>query len=241
MSDSVTACLQFGSRARGDNDSASDNDICVIVRSLLSIDDVSRLKAESAERFTTSPDSVSIYTEDSMLVMAKIGSLFLWHLRLEGKILFDRDGYLRTLFRSHRPFRNHHLEWAEYDELLADVRSRLRTSGSANAFDYHLLQIIVRNTCILLTHLAGRVTFGRNSAFELASRLYDPFPVSREQYAILSTWHLRYARGVEQTPSPAIIRSPEALVEAASNLLMLLKDQLWMPSGSLEAWQSDYP
>src|SRR5262249_41396926 len=87
----VEAIIQFGSTARGDNDAHSDSDICAFVRDL-SDRQISALKRRMAKLYATDEQSVLAYRMSTIRHMASSGSLFLWHLKREGRVMYQRRG-----------------------------------------------------------------------------------------------------------------------------------------------------
>ena len=81
MSIKLHSSISFGSQARGDNDDFSDVDI-LIVREKTTIDDKDTHK--------------HYYTKKRLLSLKKAESLFLVHLKKEGKIIEDKSGWLQS-------------------------------------------------------------------------------------------------------------------------------------------------
>jgi predicted nucleotidyltransferase len=79
------AVMLFGSVARGDARDGSDVDVLAIAP---------RSRMVSA----TGHVSLTVYTEQHLRALARKGSLFVCHLRAEGKILKDRDGVFQRVF-----------------------------------------------------------------------------------------------------------------------------------------------
>src|SRR5690242_14005150 len=84
----------FGSHARGNHDPHSDVDILVI-----SAVDCSREVRRILEKDRFDPREkldVSFYTWTGIEKVINSGTLFGWHLKLEGKPIFDRSSNLRN-------------------------------------------------------------------------------------------------------------------------------------------------
>lgn len=73
---SCRGVMLYGSVARGDAKDGSDIDIL-------------QLTQTPSSSYTIGSISVTVYTADHLRVLAHAGSLFVLHLRLEGKILYD--------------------------------------------------------------------------------------------------------------------------------------------------------
>lgn len=116
----IRSIILFGSHARGDADFFSDQDVCVFTDPV----DYSRLldiRDKVAHEFSISIPAVAAYPAPIITAMRDMGSLFLWHLHLEGKILHDRNEFARKTF-SHLPRFDAYLEELElFEGLLADI------------------------------------------------------------------------------------------------------------------------
>jgi len=154
----------YGSHARGDSDSLSDIDVFVagaphsgVVESLA---------------FNGQNPSVSQYTWEEVEAMAAYGSLFLHHLRLEGKPLLEQSGgtfrMVQLLGRlpKYQLFRR---DIRAFHSTLADVREAFGM-GSTPEFEMAVLGTVVRHSSVLGCYLLGRPCFARTGAMELAGR-----------------------------------------------------------------------
>lgn len=100
--DAFPAVMLYGSVARGDAGGGSDVD-------LLALDERPRAAFESGRL------SVTVYTEEHLRELAERGSLFVLHLRMEGRVLRDRTGALRNVLAAwHEP---------DYARMLEGVRA----------------------------------------------------------------------------------------------------------------------
>lgn len=220
----VLAVFLFGSTARGDSNVNSDIDLCVVCENL----NLTRLrdrKKSVAAIFDIPEDDLSIFTRDAALKMASAGSLFIWHLKQEGKVLFDRANVYKSLVQDLPEFDNYAEEIDIYKSLLSDVRSSLSMRMQAMSFDLHVLQVVVRNTCILLSSRGKTFMFSRRTAYESAKQRHLNFPINNHQFDILEQWHLYYTRNVQpEIPLPSIkcmrelLHSADMLTQLASEV-----------------------
>jgi len=223
----VLGAVVFGSWARGNSDAHSDFDVFILCEDL-EFDGLGRLRRQVADALNCHLSSVSAYCLSSAMAMAEDGSLFMWHLKLEGKIAFSREEVIENLFRRLRPYSNYRADFVYYRSLLRDVEESLERFRNPNEFDLSLLFTICRNTCMLLSFLAGKPRFGRRSAFVVANEtLASRFPVDSDTYETLLGWKLWYERGaVRPTEKPTL----ERIVLFADQVAMLINLGLEMCS-----------
>lgn len=157
----------YGSAARGDTDESSDIDLLVAGKGDV---DLTSLDLPSESRL-----SVSRYSWPEIEHMAGYGSLFLHHLRLEGRPLHeDADARLRRLLDSLGEYSRSAVELACFARVIDDVERALNHDHSAQ-YELSVLGTAARHAAILGCYLLETPDFGRVSAFEtLLPRLgYD--------------------------------------------------------------------
>lgn len=215
----ILAAIIFGSTARGDSDTCSDFDIFILCEDI-PFNEMKKIKGIVSILFKCHPSNVSVYRLRDVLTMAQKGSLFLWHLKLEGHIVFSRRSIIEQIFSSLRPYNNYKKDFVLYRSLLGDVQKSLNHWRQVNEFDLALLFTICRNTCMLLSFLKGIPKFGRESVFVVAKTAYDnQFSLNKDTYKKLLAWKLGYERGIlgaEELPSyeemTIIIRQANQLI-----------------------------
>lgn len=191
----VTSVALFGSVARGDDDRASDCDICVVTEDV-TFGRFLAIKAALARHFNVPVESISIYLRSTVDQMTIQGSLFLHHLSLEARLLTDKDDYLKRSLQRLKPFTNYAAELSVYSNLIEDVRCTLLQNSTLLECDFDVLQMVVRNCCILLSYASSPPVFGRSSAYKSANMRYAAFPSNDELFAELTGWHLLYSRNI---------------------------------------------
>jgi predicted nucleotidyltransferase len=221
----IKSIIVFGSRARGDADSRSDLDLCVITETL-DYDQLLKLRSDFSKSTGVAADTLSIYGYHTAIGMAEAGSLFLWHLSSEGKVLYDRDACCSQLFRALVPFTEYKPELDIYEGLLVDVERSLNGRRELLEIDLHVLQLIVRNVSILLTYHSGQVQFGRVGAFKAAKASYPEFPVSPEMYQELSEWHLAYLRGTTAPHQRPSAKGAQTYVDAVRGAISFAREKV---------------
>jgi hypothetical protein len=147
----------YGSRARGDTDALSDVDVLV----------AGAPDRQALERLPYPSHQISIvqYDWDELELMASYGSLFLHHVRLEGRPLeTPKSSRLSTLLNTLPPYERATRELASFDTVLDDVECSLAGDHSP-AFELSVIATALRHSCILGCYAIGQPTFGRRTAF----------------------------------------------------------------------------
>lgn len=194
MDINILSIILYGSYARNDHDNSSDLDICIITKNRQSkIKDVEAINNLPAT-LPTKDIGITSYPEVAVDSMIKNGSLFLWHLKLEGKVLYG-ENYFSTKMVQLKDFINHKYDIEYHFELFQDSHKAWKSIGIINELDLSVLFTIARNTCMILSHYAGETTFGRVSCFSRAKKLFPDLPLEYDDYLYLSHWKLIYERG----------------------------------------------
>lgn len=192
----VKAVILYGSYGRGDAVSDSDVDVCVFTSN-------ERTSTEEAIRdlvpnLPNEPLNLVVYSQKAVRAMLDYGSLFLWHIKLEGKVLLGRE-YVKSFMKELKPFVRHHDEIIYHRDLLLDIEDAVNSSWTPNELDLSLLFTISRNTCMILSHKRGEPVFGRYECYKTARRLCPDLPLTSQTFFYLSKWKTIY----ERTPDPS--------------------------------------
>lgn len=194
--DNVLGIVLYGSMARKDEDLSSDIDNLILVKDIDS-EKLLKFKRKLANRYITVNESLSVYRISDFLSMAQSGSLFMWHIKLQGKIVFSRDNIVEKILADLKPYGKYAYDIEIYSKLLKDVEDSLKIYNICNEVDLALLFTLVRNICILLCFKHGTPKFGRSNAYLKAKSIFgNKFPISDWMYAELCAWKLWYERAI---------------------------------------------
>jgi predicted nucleotidyltransferase len=198
MDPNILSIILYGSHARQDHDELSDYDICVFTRERNN----KELKTDELEEvlcpLKLSNINLVCYPDVVVTSMLTHGSLFLWHLKLEGKILYGEQ-YFSNKLRRLAQFKTHYEDIKYHAELFHDLKRSWHLLSMVNELDLSLLFTIVRNTCMVLAHKQGNPTFGRLSSYHTAKKSLPNLPITSDEYMHLSRWKILYERHSDLT------------------------------------------
>jgi hypothetical protein len=147
----------YGSHARGDQMPDSDLDVLVAGEDLALVDKAQLPKGGHL--------SISHYEWEEIEQMASYGSLFLHHLKLEGRPLLESpDQQMRHLLDSLGKYQRAGRELDSFRQVLSDVEAALEGDHSA-PFELSVVATAARHAAILGCYITGAPNFGRDEAF----------------------------------------------------------------------------
>ena len=215
----VVAIVLFGSHARNDSDDYSDKDIFVLC-SCTDMLELMKIKKKFTKLSAGSSLGVCCYRRIDAEAMANIGSLFMWHLKLQGRVVFSKRHILEDVLEKLQPYRRHKEDLRYYGELLADVIDSYEKRSMLSEFDMSVLFTIARNTCILLCHSLGNPKFGRSNAYLYALSVYkEIFPLDDWVYPFLCSQKLLYERGIRINRDGIKNHPPRIVIDQIQSLL----------------------
>lgn len=216
----VLSVVLFGSTARRDADQYSDKDFFVMCCDL-DLENLLRIKQDLIIPAIGQTEGISCYRHADTLVMARKGSLFLWHLKLQGKVLFSKNGVFENILAVLQQYKDYEKDLALYTGLLSDVASNLEKRKYISEFDLSILFTIVRNVCILLCYHERIPKFGRSNAYLTARSLFNKgLPLEDWIFPTLCSYKLWYERGVkperdlnQDFPARLVLKQVKYLIE----------------------------
>jgi predicted nucleotidyltransferase len=205
--DELEALVLFGSRARGDGDVGSDTDIAAFGESA-SMADLVCLKDHLVEALGREC-SLSVYSKQTAGTMAASGSLFLWHLRLEGRVLGQRSDWYGSLLACLQPYS---LQKARADvdtfiTALDDAEKSLARADPALLFEESNLFSILRSLGMIASMVDRQPCFSRLGPIcYLRRRMAGEFSLADEEIETLRAARLFYSGKSLLVPEPEIER-----------------------------------
>jgi hypothetical protein len=152
------------------------------------------------------------------------GSLFTWHLRLEGRIRSDPDRVFDEAFGNLAPYSAFAADVARFREIYEDARDAYTESQTLDTFEMHVLFIVARNICMVLTARRGQPTFARRTVIPTARRLYPALPMSPLVAEALAAGHLAYMRNIRGGGSQPALPELATIVHEVDALLTFAEE-----------------
>lgn len=133
----ILSIVVFGSRARGTTDSLSDRDVLIVTNSISDRD-------WHRSVWNSRGWSVVCYSPSRFKAMAKHGSLFVQHLRLEGLVVIDKDDWLANEFQNFQTKQDYRVDIEKSFQLLRPVE-RVNDSHDARLMYADVMYVFLRN------------------------------------------------------------------------------------------------
>ncbi|MEA5405966.1 nucleotidyltransferase domain-containing protein [Arcicella sp. DC2W] len=195
----IKSLILFGSTAKKQNDSSSDIDLCAIINDNFDESEITKneiLTVLGKNNDLKDIDSFSVYKESSLNKMLDYGSLFLWHLKLEGKILYG-DDYFNKTFSKLKSFKNHLSEINYIINIYNKMEDSQNKIGFIDSFDISIYFTLIRNASIIACHKVGQPRFGRLDSFLVTKEIISEIPLNIEIFEEMMKIKLQYERGIE--------------------------------------------
>ena len=195
----IKTLVLFGSTAKKQNDFSSDIDLCAIINDNLDESDISKNEILSVLDINDNLkdfENFSVYRESSLIKMLDYGSLFLWHLKLEGKILYG-DDYFNKTFSKLKAFKNHLSEINYILTIFDEMDKSQNKIGFIDSFDISVYFTLIRNASIITCHKVGKPRFGRFDSYLLTKEILNDIPLKIEVFEEMMKIKLQYERGID--------------------------------------------
>ncbi|ALC84718.1 hypothetical protein AM499_02000 [Bacillus sp. FJAT-22090] len=189
----LLSIVLFGSKARGEEDDFSDVDIFLLVEDIPQ-DRIEEIIDILKSKLLFDNIRISLYQISTYKQLLLEGSMFIWHLKLEGRIIYKKSNI--NLYNNLVPFTKFQYNLSLYKKLYINAKASLKANGM-NEFDLSQLFFICRNVCLLTCFKLSYPTFGRISVYDKLLEIIGVLPLSRENYILLSRWRLSYTRAID--------------------------------------------
>lgn len=201
MSPKGLAIWSYGSLARGDSDNLSDDDILLVSPLQDQPTEILRSAGLASRKL-----SISRYSWPEVIGMAKYGSLFLHHLRLEGRPVHeanDCSGVLRGILCGLGDYKHTKRDIKGFRSVLADVRASVNRGGCM-VFELSVLATVIRHMSILGCWLVGKARFGRVAPVMVFAKTVDINNQAVCRFSSLYMYRLYYDGRIQRKELPAL-------------------------------------
>lgn len=186
----------YGSVARNDNDAESDCDILVCIDDC-SNEEYHQLKAAVQELQEVYKYEFSFYQLSVLQAMCQKGSYFLWHIKTEGVLLYQRDSSIEALLNNLCTYTGTLNDLLEYSEILNDIKISIEEDELTFEYDLSVLATLARNICIASCFLIGQMDFGRTTPITKCIHYWkSDFPFSLDEYTNLYKYRIFNTRRI---------------------------------------------
>ena len=221
MNTNECAIWLYGSYAREDFDEFSDIDILIAGNP-----DVDQIL--QSIWFEKKSLSLSQYDWEEIEIMAGYGSLFLHHLKLEGRPLFtDSEGNNRLLsiLESLCPYRYASRDVMAFSMCLNDVMEGTQ-KGSTPIFEMSGIATVLRHASVLASYIVGHPKFGRIEPFQYVAKSwgFSDEVVNDFQYVYQFR---QYEDGLDSLPFEPKENSVKVWLRIAEDYISLLKEETY--------------
>ena len=152
------AIYLYGSKARGDYTKTSDTDVLVVAQNQTSLKHVCNFIPSALQ-----PANINFYSWDEFSHMAKYGSLFLHHIKLEGKSIYTDDiakKSLNKIFSDLKSYQRAREDLKSFQNVIKETESSLKENNLL-VFDLATLATVIRHCSILGCWLLKNPCFKR--------------------------------------------------------------------------------
>jgi hypothetical protein len=184
----------YGSAARGDNDTLSDVDVLIV--------EDRHIHCASIQGAT-----VVRYTWKEFCDMSEYGSLFLRHLRSEGRVIqCDDTGEKNYNLRlAHLPSYSRALfDLRSFESAINDSEFALTAGDTSVEFELASLATVMRHCSILASYLMGHEDFSRTGAVDLCCDRFGLGDDPKQQFRWLYSFRIAIARELPFTASASL-------------------------------------
>jgi predicted nucleotidyltransferase len=229
---SIETIAVFGSCARGENDERSDIDLLFIIDDCNN-EEFLRKKEGIINQLKVPEGWISVYKKSSIENMNKYSSYFLWHLKLESKIIFSRNNFLEEVFENINEYKKVKSDLNQYQNICKDIRNLIKYDIGTYKYELSILASIARNTCMTLCYIINKKSFGRIEPIEISiDYIGESFPFSIEEYNNLYEYRISYKReNSKLSINQGIEKYINCWIDKIENLIDIVKNEYIIREG----------
>ena len=220
MKEGISVWL-YGSNARGDNDLSSDVDILVIGESMKDFKHIQKLIPKGLKI-----SDLNFYSWKEIKNMAKYGSLFLHHLKLEGKCIYEgryAKNTLLYLFSKLGKYKKASSDLKSFSRVIKETKQSLILNDML-IFDLSVLATVIRHCSILGCWFLGRPCFKRIEPVNHIVKELNMKNLTIREYSDLYKYKLYVAKRIDKTAIQNIRTSPEKWIENSEIIISGVED-----------------
>lgn len=190
ISDKIEDIYLFGSYARDEQDIFSDIDLLIIIQDSSDYE-YSKLRQTFAKQLNLPMKWISLYQQSKIIEMTKKGSYFLWHIKLEGQILYSKNNFLRSHLTNLNKYTSVLEDLDDYQTICSDIFDNIDDDFVDLTYELSVLASIIRNTSIAIDYMFDIYDFGRQSAVKRCNDLLkDRINIPIDKYNQLYEYRL---------------------------------------------------
>ena len=200
----------YGSNARGDSDLLSDVDILVIGESIQNFKYIQKLIPKGLKI-----SDLNFYSWKEIKNMAKYGSLFLHHLKLEGKCIYEgrhAKNILPYLFSKLGEYKKASNDLKSFSRVIEETKQSLILNDML-IFDLSVLATVIRHCSILGCWFLGRPCFKRIEPVSHIVKELNMKNLTVREYSDLYKYKLYVAKRIDKIAIQRINISPKKWIE----------------------------
>lgn len=188
----VISIYLYGSMSTGKSNEYSDVDILVIYKNKLTHSQKQKIEKQVGYKFKYRNLDISYYRLDQIKKMAEEGSLLIWHIYLEGKLL--EGEILINLVETISDFKHYEECFFVYRKLYLDLKNKI-CKNDFSLFDINLTAVLLRNLLILASNKQGEKKFDKNEVFEDCKNIINGLNHVEQEYQELLNIRSYYKTG----------------------------------------------